>query len=143
MTSPEKIYHDILDSVGKTPMVRLNRVPQEHGLTCEVLVKCEFSSIAGSTKDRIGVHMIRDAEKKGILKPGMSLVEATAGNTGIGLAFAAAQRGYPLYVTMTDKIGPEKEDLMLAMGAQVIRASSDLKFYEKGSVYQLANCLAE
>lgn len=85
-------------------MVRLNKIPKEYGLKCEVLVKCEFVNMGGSLKDRIGARMVIDAEKTGLLKPGNQLVEATSGNTGVGLAIAAAVRGYPLYITMPEKM---------------------------------------
>jgi cystathionine beta-synthase len=85
-------------------MIRLNKIPKEFGLKCEVLVKCEFANVGGSLKDRIGVRMVLDAEKSGRLGPGKSLVEATSGNTGVGLALACAVRGYPLYITMPEKM---------------------------------------
>lgn len=104
----KKVYDDVLDAIGHTPMIRLNKIPKEFGLKCEVLVKCEFVNMGGSLKDRIGARMVIDAEKSGFLTPGKSLVEATSGNTGVGLAIAAAVRGYPLYITMPEKMSQEK-----------------------------------
>jgi len=85
-------------------MIRLNKIPKEFGLKCEVLVKCEFVNVGGSIKDRIGARMVADAELNGRLTPGKSIVEATSGNTGVALALVAAIKGYPLYITMPDKM---------------------------------------
>jgi len=85
-------------------MIRLNKIPKEFGLKCEVRVKCEFVNVGGSIKDRIGARMVADAELNGRLTPGKSIVEATSGNTGVALALVAAIKGYPLYITMPDKM---------------------------------------
>lgn len=86
------ICSTVMDAIGETPLVRLNHVAKD--LACEILVKCEFFNAGGSVKDRIGKRMVEDAEAKGILKPGDTLIEPTSGNTGIGLALAAATKGY-------------------------------------------------
>ena len=91
--TPIRILPDALAHIGRTPMIRLNRIPQSEGLKCEVLAKCEFFNAGGSVKDRIGKRMLDDAEKSGRIKPGDTLIEATSGNTGIGLALAGAVRG--------------------------------------------------
>ena len=117
-----KILPDILATIGETPLVRLNRIPQEHGLECEVLAKCEFFNPGGSIKDRIIYQMIVDAELDGKIKPGVStLIEPTSGNTGIGLALIGALKGYKVICVIPNKISEEKEWLMKALGAQVVR----------------------
>ena len=87
------VCDSILDIVGQTPLIRLNRIPQDYGIECEMLVKCEFFNAGGSVKDRIGKRMVEDAEKSGRIKPGDTLIEPTSGNTGIGIALAAATKG--------------------------------------------------
>lgn len=103
-----KIGDTILDFVGDTPMVRINRLAQEAGLECELVAKCEFFNAGGSVKDRIGKRMIEDAEKSGRIRPGDTLIEPTSGNTGIGLALAAAIKGYRMIITLPEKMSQEK-----------------------------------
>ncbi|MFT5197908.1 MAG: cysteine synthase A, partial [Planctomycetota bacterium] len=97
---------NILDSVGNTPLVKLQRLGKETG--CEFLVKCEFMNPGGSVKDRIAHRMVQEAEKSGRIKPGDTLIEATSGNTGIGMAMAAAVGGYRMVITMPEKMSHEK-----------------------------------
>ena len=111
-------YDNVLDTIGWTPMIRLNRVTR--GVKTPVYVKAEFYNPGGSIKDRIGLPIILAAEKDGSLKPGGTVVEATSGNTGIGLAIAAALRGYKCIFTMPDKMSQEKVRLLKAFGADVI-----------------------
>lgn len=134
----KKIYDDALDAVGHTPMIRLNKIHKEFGLKCEVLLKCEFANVGGSLKDRIGVRMVLDAEKQGRLGPGKSLVEATSGNTGVGLALACAVKGYPLYICMPEKMSQEKSDVLTGLGAKVIRTPTEAAWYEPESLIQVA-----
>src|ERR1700689_1925402 len=94
---------NILESIGRTPLVRLNRITA--GLTAEVYAKVDYLNPGGSVKDRIGTTMIDDAERRGLLKPGGTIIEGTSGNTGMGLALVAAVRGYKMVFTITDKIG--------------------------------------
>src|SRR3954451_23921908 len=112
------LYDSVLDTIGWTPMIRLNRVTR--GIRTPVLAKAEFFNPGGSLKDRIGLPIIEAAEKDGSLKPGGTIVEATSGNTGIGLAIAAAMRGYKCIFTMPDKMSQEKVRLLRAFGADVI-----------------------
>ena len=113
------MYHNnILGLIGRTPLVRLNKLNKE--LKPLILAKIEFSNPGGSVKDRVGLAMIEDAETKGILKPGYTIVEATSGNTGIGLALAGAVKGYKVILVMTDKIGSEKRNYLKALGAEVV-----------------------
>ena len=83
----------MLDCIGRTPLVRLQRIPKMYGLKCEILVKAEYFNSGGSVKDRIAIRMIEEAERKGLIKPGWTLIEPTSGNTGIGIALAAAVKG--------------------------------------------------
>jgi cystathionine beta-synthase len=118
-----KILDSILDTTGMTPMVRLSRIGRE--LPCELLGKCEFMNPGGSVKDRIGVRMLLDAEKSGRIKPGDTLIEPTSGNTGIGLAMAAAVRGYRVIITMPEKMSQEKQVVLEALGAEIIRTPTE------------------
>ena len=114
----EKPYDSVLDTIGWTPLIRLSRVTR--GIRTPVYVKAEFFNPGGSVKDRIGLPIIEQAERNGSLKPGGTIVEATSGNTGIGLAIAAALRGYKCIFTMPDKMSQEKVRLLKAFGAEVI-----------------------
>lgn len=115
------IYENILEHIGRTPMVKLNRIPQKYGLECELVAKCEYFNAGGSVKDRIGKRMILDAEKSGRIKPGDTLIEPTSGNTGIGLALTAAVKGYNMIITMPEKMSEEKSNVLKALGATIIR----------------------
>ena len=119
--SPRKaILDSILDAVGDTPhRDALSRIGRD--LPCELLGKCEFMNPGGSVKDRIGVRMLLDAEREGRIKPGDTLIEPTSGNTGIGLALAAAVRGYRVIITMPEKMSQEKQVVLEALGAEIIR----------------------
>lgn len=111
-------YNNILEAIGRTPLIRLNRLAR--GFKAQVFAKCDYLNPGGSVKDRIGISMIEDAEKRGVLKPGGTIIEGTSGNTGMGLALAAIIRGYKVVFTITDKQSKEKVDLLKAMGAEVI-----------------------
>lgn len=115
----QKIYNNILEAIGNTPMVRLNRIGSDYD--AEILGKCEFLNPGGSTKDRIGWAMVEEAERAGKIKPGDTLIEPTSGNTGIGLAMAAAIKGYRLIITMPEKMSREKQAVMEALGAEIVR----------------------
>jgi cystathionine beta-synthase len=119
----EDIHDSILTTVGHTPMVRLNRIAR--GLPATILAKCEFLNPGGSVKDRIGVRMLLDAEAAGRIKPGDTLIEPTSGNTGIGLALAAAVRGYRMVITMPEKMSREKQVVLEALGAEIIRTPTE------------------
>ncbi len=112
-------HQNILEAIGKTPMVRLNRLLSEYPV--EIFAKCEFLNPGGSVKDRIGVRMIEEAENAGKIKPGDTLIEPTSGNTGIGLALAAAIKGYRLIITMPEKMSAEKQLVLEALGAEIVR----------------------
>ena len=119
------IYKDITETIKNTPTVKLNSVGKE--LDCELYAKCEFLNAGGSLKDRIGVRMIAEAEKEGRIKPGNTIIEATSGNTGIGLALACAVKGYNLIVTMPEKMSMEKEVVLQALGAKIVRTKTELE----------------
>lgn len=118
-----KVYQNVLDMIGNTPMVKINQLDTG---CCNLYVKLELANPGNSIKDRIALNMINAAERRGDIKPGDTLVEATAGNTGLGLALVAAQKGYRLLIVMPDKMSMEKEYNLRAMGAEVIRTRSDV-----------------
>lgn len=113
-----RIYNNITETIGNTPLVRLGKIGK--GLEAEILAKLESFNPCGSVKDRIGVAMIEDAENKGLIKEGTTVVEPTSGNTGIGLAFVCAQRGYNLILTMPDTMSEERRKLLASFGAKIV-----------------------
>lgn len=119
MTSP---CQDILQHIGNTPLVPLRHIAR--GLPVDVLVKCEHLNPGGSVKDRIALAIVADAEARGLLRPGMTLIEATAGNTGVGLALVAAARGYRLVCVMPEKMSIDKRMALTALGAKVVMTAN-------------------
>jgi len=115
------IMPNVLHAIGNTPLVRINRIAQSAGLKCEMLAKCEFFNAGGSVKDRIALRMVEDAEKAGQLKPGDTIIEPTSGNTGIGLALAAAVKGYRCVIVLPEKMSSEKVATLRALGAEIVR----------------------
>jgi cysteine synthase A len=113
-----RVYNSIVETVGRTPLVRLNRVTA--GLPATILLKCEFFNPLGSVKDRIGVAMIEDAEKRGVLKKNTVIIEPTSGNTGIALAFVAAAKGYKIVLTMPETMSLERRTLLAMLGAKLV-----------------------
>src|SRR3989337_1034503 len=134
-----KIADDILGLVGNTPLVRLSRLGK--GLRPTILGKLEHLNPGGSVKDRIGLVMIEDAERRALLKPGGTIVEPTSGNTGVGLAMAAAIKGYRLICTMPDKMSQEKRDLLRAYGAEVVTCPTAVPPESPESYYRVAERL--
>ncbi len=132
-------HEDILDTIGDTPLVRVNRLTA--GLPCTVLAKLEFFNPGGSVKDRIGVSMIEAAVESGELKPGGTIIEGTSGNTGVGLALAAITRGYKCVFTTTDKQSPEKIAILRALGAEVIVCPTAVAPDDPRSYYSVARRL--
>ena len=134
-----RLYASVLDTIGNTPAIRINRLAPKD---VELYVKAEFFNPAGSVKDRLALSIIDEAERNGSLRPGQTVVEATSGNTGIGLAMVCAARGYPLVVTMADSFSVERRKLMRMMGAKVVltpRAEKGLGMYRKAVELAEAN----
>ncbi|KAI9293611.1 cystathionine beta-synthase [Neoconidiobolus thromboides FSU 785] len=121
----KKVCDSILDNIGFTPLVKINRLAQSAGLECDLYAKCEFFNAGGSIKDRIAKRMVEEAERDGILKPGSVVIEPTSGNTGIGLALAAAVKGYRAIITLPEKMSQEKVDVLKALGAEIIRTPTE------------------
>ncbi|KAK7491019.1 hypothetical protein BaRGS_00017715 [Batillaria attramentaria] len=143
VTPKPKIMPNILHNIGNTPLVRINRITEKDGIECEVLAKCEFFNSGGSVKDRIGLRMVEDAEAKKIIKPGDVLIEPTSGNTGIGLALAAAVKGYRCIIVMPEKMSMEKVDVLRALGAEIVRTPTAAAFDSPESHIGVARRLME
>lgn len=133
------IYNSIVDTIGNTPLVRLNKVNQ--GIPGTILVKVEYFNPGNSTKDRMALKMIEDAEKAGILKPGGTIIEGTSGNTGMGLAITAIAKGYKCIFTMADKQSQEKINILKAVGAEVIVCPTNVEPEDPRSYYSVARKL--
>jgi cystathionine beta-synthase len=133
------IYNSIIETIGNTPMVRLNKV--NAGIKGEILVKVEYFNPGNSMKDRMAIKMVDDAEKAGILKPGGTIIEGTSGNTGMGLALAAIAKGYKCIFTMADKQSKEKIDILKAVGAEVIVCPTNVAPEDPRSYYSVAKKL--
>ena len=137
----KKIYNSALEMIGNTPMVRLNAIPKNEGLKCEILAKCEFSSVGGSIKDRIALRMINEAEKAGLIRKGDTLIAPTSGNTGIGIALVSALRGFDVNITIPDRMSNEKVDLLKALGAKVYRTPSEAAWLSEESYFGVSKKL--
>src|SRR5207237_1332885 len=130
----------IIETIGNTPLVKLNRVVK--GVKATVLAKVETFNPGNSVKDRIAVKMIDEAEKKGLLKPGGTIIEGTSGNTGMGLALVAIAKGYKCIFTTTDKQSKEKADILKAVGAEVIVCPTNVDPDDPRSYYSVSKRLA-
>ncbi|SHO65321.1 pyridoxal-phosphate dependent enzyme [Algoriphagus zhangzhouensis] len=133
------IYNSIIETIGNTPMIRLNKLSKD--IKGEVLVKVEYFNPGNSMKDRMAIKMVEDAEKAGILKPGGTIIEGTSGNTGMGLALAAVAKGYKCIFTMADKQSKEKIDILKAVGAEVIVCPTNVSPEDPRSYYSVARKL--
>ena len=141
-----KIAKQLTELIGQTPLLELNNFPKSHGIETPIIAKVEFFNPGGSVKDRIALAMIEDAEKKGLLKPGATIIEPTSGNTGVGLALVAAVKGYKLVLTMPETMSIERRNLVKAYGAEVkltsgaagmagaIKAAEELRDATPGSI---------
>ena len=135
------VFDNILKVIGKTPMVKLNRVTSH--LPCNIYAKCEFLNPGGSVKDRIGYAMVESAEKSGKIKPVDTLIEPTSGNTGIGIALAGAVKGYKVIITMPEKMSHEKQVVLEALGAKIYRTPTEAAWDAPESHISLAKRLNE
>jgi len=135
-----KYANSVIDLVGNTPLVRLNRVTE--GIAATVLVKVEYLNPGGSSKDRIATRIIDDAERQGLLKPGGTIVEPTSGNTGIGLALVAQQRGYRCVFVLPDKVGEDKRNVLTAYGAEIVVTPTAVAPESPESYYSVSDRLA-
>ena len=141
-----KIAKQLTELIGQTPLLELNKFSKSHGIDTPIIAKVEFFNPGGSVKDRIALAMIEDAEKKGLLKPGATIIEPTSGNTGVGLALVAAVKGYKLVLTMPETMSIERRNLVKAYGAEVkltsgaagmagaIKAAEELRDATPGSI---------
>ena len=121
----KNIYNNVLEFIGNTPLIQLNKIPQSEGIKCRVLAKCEFFNPGGSTKDRIGYRMYQEGQLKGKINKETTLIEATSGNTGIGLAMTGAVMGNKVIITLPEKMSQEKVDTLKGLGAKVVRTPTE------------------
>ena len=135
------ILNNILGAIGNTPVVKLNSIG--NNLDCDMYAKCEFLNAGGSVKDRIGLKMIENAEKNGKIKPGDTLIEPTSGNTGIGLALAAAVKGYKMIIVMPQKMSMEKEVTLKALGAKIVRTPTEAGHDDPEGLFHVSKKLCE
>jgi cystathionine beta-synthase len=135
-----KYARTILDLIGHTPLVRLNSVTE--GIQATILAKIEYLNPGGSAKDRIAVRILDDAERKGLLKPGGTIVEPTSGNTGVGLALVAQQRGYRCVFVLPDKVGEDKRNVLRAYGAEIVVTPTSVAPEDPRSYYSVSDRLA-
>ncbi|MCP0914762.1 pyridoxal-phosphate dependent enzyme [Legionella sp. 27cVA30] len=133
------IYPNILGAIGRTPVVKINRVGKE--LNCELYAKCEFLNPGGSVKDRIGYAMVKHAQESGRIRPGDTLIEPTSGNTGIGIALAGAVLGYKVIITMPNKMSQEKQSILERLGATIYRTRTEAAWNDADSHISLAQQL--
>ena len=136
-----RVYDNIVDTIGATPLVRLNKLANDEGAKATIIGKCEFFNPLGSVKDRIGLAMIEAAEKDGRIQPGATLVEPTSGNTGIALAFVAAAKGYRLILTMPESMSLERRKMLLLLGAELELTPAELGM--KGAIAKAEELVAE
>jgi cystathionine beta-synthase len=134
-----KYYNSIIETIGNTPLVKLNKVVK--GLKGTILAKVEYFNPGNSVKDRIALSMIEDAEQRGLIKPGGTIIEGTSGNTGMGLALAAVAKGYKCIFTMADKQSKEKIDILRAVGAEVVVCPTNVEPEDPRSYYSVAKRL--
>jgi len=137
MATPKK-FDDVLDGIGNTPLVKINKLGVAAGLKCQLYAKLEFFNSGGSVKDRIAKRMVIEAEKDGRIKPGDTLIEPTSGNTGIGLALVSAVKGYKCIIVMPEKMSQEKISVLKALGAEVVRTRTSAAFDDPDSHMAIA-----
>src|ERR671913_1597010 len=135
-------FENVLEAVGNTPLIRMGRIERDEGIEATLLAKVEYLTPAGSVKDRPAVKMLEIAEKEGLLRLGGTVIEPTSGNTGAGLALAAAVKGYRCICVMPDKTSKEKQDFLKALGAEVV-VTATLAPDDPESYYSVAERLAD
>jgi len=135
------VIENILGAIGKTPIVKFNSIGKR--LDCDLYGKCEYLNAGGSVKDRIGLNMIEKAENEGRIKPGDTLIEPTSGNTGIGMALVAAVKGYRMIITMPEKMSKEKEVVLKALGAEIVRTPTEAAWDSPESHIEVAKKMQE
>src|SRR6476646_17519 len=133
-------YNNILETIGNTPLIKLNKITKE--FPCTVLAKVEYFNPGNSIKDRMAIKMLEVAEKEGKILPGGTIIEGTSGNTGMGLALAAVIKGYKCIFATTDKQSKEKADILKAVGAEVIVCPTNVEPTDPRSYYSIARRLA-
>lgn len=138
---PNGVFPDVLSMIGNTPLVKLNNIPKSAGLECNVYAKCEFLNPGGSIKDRMVKRMFDDAEKQGLIKPGMTIIELSSGNTGISIALIASLKGYKCVIVMPEKIAEEKEAVIRCLGAEVVRIPSTTSALEPDGLFGMTHRL--
>ena len=139
LKNTKRVYSSVLEAVGGTPLIRMqNLFPDKN-----VYLKAEYMNPGGSIKDRIGIHMVLEAERKGIIKPGQTIVEPSSGNTGVGLALACAIKGYKLVITIPDKMASEKGLALEAFGAEVVWCPTSVEPEDPRSYYSVAEQIAK
>ena len=143
LKNPLKVHDNVAEAIGFTPMIKMNFLPKEEDIKCQIYAKCDFCSVGGSSKDRIGYSMIIEAEKKGIIKPGDTIVEGSSGNTAIGLCLTALIKGYKVIITIPDKMSDEKIDLLRALGAKVIVTPTNVHHDDPNSYTSIAHRLGQ
>src|SRR3954449_12541533 len=136
-----RVYDSITETIGDTPLVRLNRLPKERGVQADILAKLEFFNPIASVKDRIGVSMIDALEASGAIRPGSTLIEPTSGNTGIALAFVAAARGYRLILVMPETMSLERRKMLAFLGAELVLTPGPMGM--KGAIAKAEELLRE
>lgn len=124
-TIRNKIYNSILDTIGNTPLIRIPRISEKYNCYGELICKLEFFNPTSSVKDRIGLAMIEKGEKKGLVNKKTTIIEPTSGNTGIGLAFVCAAKGYKLILTMPESMSVERRKMLILLGAELILTPAD------------------
>ena len=135
------LFKNILETIGCTPLVKLNKIVENH--LANIYVKCEFFNPGGSVKDRIGFNMIKEAQEKNIIRPGDTLIEPTSGNTGIGIALAGAVLGYKVIIVMPEKMSREKEVILKALGAKIIRTPTEAASHDPESHISIAKKMSQ
>lgn len=137
----KSVYNNVVEAIGNTPIIRLNQITKD--LKTEIFVKLEVCNPGGSVKDRIASYIIEDAEKKGLLKPGYTIVEATSGNTGVGLCMVAVQKGYKIVAVISDKQSVDKINTLKALGAEVVICPAKVEPEDPRSYYSVAEKLSK